>query len=75
MHRRTLCENLLDVSLRHSTRQEAAERCQKLRRAARENVRGASDRVLLIGVPALDQVCINATALGEKSSDFPSPAI
>ena len=60
------------MSLRRSTRQEAAERCQKLRRAVRENVRGASDQVLFNGVPALDQACINAMTLGGKLNDFPS---
>jgi hypothetical protein len=63
------------MSLRHSTRQEAAEPCQKLRRAVRDNVRGASDRVLSIRVPALDQACISAMALGGKLDDFPSPTI
>jgi hypothetical protein len=33
------------------------------------------DRVPLEGMPALDQACINAMALGEKLCDFPSPAI
>jgi hypothetical protein len=33
------------------------------------------DRVLFIRVPALDQACINAMALGGKLNDFPSPTI
>ena len=63
------------MSLRLSTRQEPGGRCQKLRRAVRENVCGASDRILLIRVPALDQACINAMALGGKLNYFPSPTI
>jgi hypothetical protein len=56
-------------------RQKAAKRSQKLWRVVRYNAWDVGDRVPLEGMPALDQACISAMALGEKLSDFPSPAI
>jgi hypothetical protein len=72
---KTAASRDIGMSLRHSMRQESAQRCQKLLRVVRESVRGAFDRVLFIRVPALDQAYINAMALGGKLNDFPSSAI
>jgi hypothetical protein len=56
-------------------RQKTAKSSQKRWRVVQYNAWDVGDRVPLKGMPALDQACINTIALGEKLSDFPSPAI
>jgi hypothetical protein len=63
------------MNLHHSMRHKAAKSSQTLWWIVRYNAWDVGDRLPLEGMPALDQACVNAMALGEKPSDFPSPAI
>jgi len=72
---RAIRENLPDMNLGHSKRQQTAKRSHELRQVVRDNASGLSDRVLLERMQASDEACAVDVALCEKPYELPSTTI
>jgi len=68
-------ENLPDMNLGHSKRQETAKRSHELRQVVRDHASGLSDRVVLERMRASDEARAVDVALCEKPYELPSPTI
>jgi hypothetical protein len=72
---RAIRENLPDMNLGHSKRQETAKRPHELRQAVRGNSRGLSERVLLEPTQASNEAYTVDVAPCEKPYELRSPTI